>query len=284
MPYGRFFLITGLQVIAVILAFRFLAPDAYAHEVAQPGKIVLWTVLFGLPISLFEYLYHRYLLHSSVLPFLGVMHDAHSEHHGLTSVKAPVRPNEPERMVPVKSEYPIEHEHQEESMMFPPFAISIFFAIFFPLLAWPMKAIFPSEPVLMGLTIAVTLCYSLYELWHAVLHLPFERFWEPWMKKPLIGPIVKHAYAFHLMHHWRPTANQAVVGFWGFAIWDHLFRTHRRPENMPLNGAEVNYGDAQLNKPLWPISQLDKSQATLYKWSRRVEKGFSRLFHRKATQ
>jgi len=46
----------------------------------------------------------------------------------------------------------------------------------------------------------------------------------------------------------------------------------------------VNYTDAQLKKPLWPISQLDKSQASLYKWSRKVEKSILRMFSRKATQ
>ena len=39
------------------------------------------------------------------------------------------------------------------------------------------------------------------------------------------GKVWRHIYGFHLMHHWRPVSNLAVVGFWGFAIWDHIFHT-----------------------------------------------------------
>lgn len=167
-------------------------------------------------------------------------------------------------------------------MMFPTFALSIFYGIFMLLLGIPAALLFPGQPVFISLIVGVTLFYSSYELWHAVLHLPFERYWQPAMEHPRYGKLVRHVYGFHLMHHWRPTSNLAVVGFWGFALWDHLFRTHRRPENMPLDKAKVNFFDAQLKKPAWPIAWLDKLQGPFYRSSRRIEQLFSRLFLRKS--
>jgi hypothetical protein len=280
-PLVLFALAMAAQLLLALGLFALVAPGALRAEIAQPGAILLGTILLGLPLSLFEYLYHRYLLHSAVLPFLGSMHRAHGIHHGLTAVKAPVRPSEPERMVPVRSEFPVEHEHQEDSMMFPLWALAIFLGVFAILMALPIKLLFPGSPAFVATMFAVVLYYSAYELWHAALHLPFERYWKPWMENRRFGRAVRYAYGFHLMHHWRPTANLAVVGFWGFALWDHLFRTHRRPANMPLDGAQVSYVDAEMRKPRWPVALLDRWQAGLYRASRRVEGFAARVFLRR---
>lgn len=278
MPLARFIVAITAQLAAFLVLFALLLPRMFGAEIDQPWKILLWTFLFGVPLSLFEYLYHRYLLHSAVLPFMAAMHRAHSTHHGLTNVKAPVTPKEPSKLVPVESYFPVEQEHQEESMMFPLWSLPIFLAIFTILLAIPFKLVFPHEPVLVSLMLAVTLFYSGYELWHAVLHLPYEKFWKPLMEARWSKKLFRRLYSFHLMHHWRPTSNLAVVGFWGLALWDHTFRTHRRPERLPVDGAEVNYHDAKLAKPLWPIALLDKWQAGLYKNSRRFERFLARIF------
>jgi hypothetical protein len=245
--------------------------------------VLLWTVLLGLPLSLFEYLYHRYLLHSAILPFMASMHRAHSTHHGLTYVKAPVNPNEPAKLVPVRSEFPIEEDHQEESMMFPLYSLPIFVAVFMLLIGIPLKLLLPGQPVLLALVFAVTLYLVAYEVWHAVLHLPFERFWGPLLNGRWTKKLARHMYGFHLVHHWRPSSNLAIVGFWGVAVWDHAFLTHRRPERMPLDGAEVNYNDAKLRKPLWPIALFDRWQAGLYRASRAIERFLARIFLRRAS-
>lgn len=263
-------------------AFYLVAPHAFAAEKAQPWHVVLWTVLIGLPLSLFEYFYHRYLLHSAVLPFMAAMHRAHSTHHGLTYVKAPVNPKEPARLVEVKSEFPVEETHQEESMMFPLFSLPIFVAVFLILFALPLKLVFAGEPIILSLIFSVTAYYMAYEVWHAILHLPFERFWQPVLEARFTKRLFKRLYSFHLMHHWRPTSNLAIVGFWGVAVWDYAFKTHRRPERLPLNGAEVNYLDATLAKPLWPILILDRWQAEFYRASRRFERFLTRTFLQRA--
>ncbi len=277
-PFTKFFVVVGLQFVSAIGLFAWLFPNAFAAEIHHPWRVLLWTFMIGLPLSLFEYLYHRYLLHSAILPFMGSMHHAHRTHHGLTSVKAPVTPHEPSKMVEVDSEYPVEEEHQEESMMFPLYSLPIFMALFALLLTLPLKLIFPGQPVILGVLLSVTLNYSAYEVWHAILHLPFDRFWKPMLEGRYTSKLFKRMYGFHLMHHWRPTANLAIVGFWGVALWDHAFLTHRRPENLPLDGAEVNFHDAKLKKPLWPIALMDRWQAGLYKASRATERFFARIF------
>ncbi|RYG26530.1 hypothetical protein EON82_02940 [bacterium] len=283
-PFSRFFVAVSVQFAAILGLFALISPPAFRAEVGQPLSIFLWTVAIGLPLSLFEYLYHRYLLHSAVLPFMAAMHRAHSTHHGLTSVKAPVSPHEPARLVEVTSAYPVEEEHQEESMMFPLWSLPIFAFVFAILIALPLKSMLPQQPILVSTLLSVTAYYCAYEVWHAVLHLPFERFWRPAMEGRLFGPTVRRMYGFHLMHHWRPGANQAIVGFWGIALWDHAFRTHRRPERMPLSGAEVSYHDAALPQPLWPIAQLDRWKVGLYKASRTLERFLARVVLRRQTR
>lgn len=268
----------AVQLAAALGLIALIVPTAFSHEAHQPWRLVLWTAMFGVPLSLFEYMYHRYLLHSAVLPFMSAMHRAHSTHHGLTYVKAPVTPREPYKLVEVTSEFPVEEEHQEESMMFPLWSLPIFIAVFMLLMGVPLKLLFPAQPVLISLTLAVTLYYCSYEVWHAILHLPFERFWQPLLEGRVTKRLFKRLYGFHLMHHWRPTSNLAIVGFWGVALWDYAFRTHRRPERLPLDGAEVNYNDARLAKPLWPIALLDRWQAGLYKASRATERFLARVF------
>jgi len=280
--FGRFFLAISAQYAAAVALFAYIAPEAFRAETSSFWNVVYWVAILGLPLSLFEYLYHRYLLHSAVLPFLGSMHRAHSTHHGLTYVKAPVLPSEPAKLVEVRSEYPIEEEHQEESMMFPLWSFPIFVAIFLVLLALPLKLIFPGSPVILSLITSVVLYLSAYEIWHAILHLPYDRFWKPMMERRWSRRLFKRLYGFHLMHHWRPTSNLAIVGFWGIAVWDHVFRTHRRPERLPIDKAQVNYHDAELQKPLWPISSFDKWQAGMYKSARAIEKFLARMFLRRS--
>jgi len=275
-PFTFFFLAAVAQLGIVLLAFQLIAPRVLAAELGQVGAIVAWVILLGIPLSLFEYLYHRYLLHSAVLPFLGSMKHAHVTHHGLTNVKAPVRAAEPEKPATVKSEYPIEEVHQEESMMFPLYSGFVFEGIFLLLLGAPLKLLFPAQPVLLSVIVCVMLYYSAYEVWHAFLHLPFEKFWEPRMT----SRTVRRIYGFHLMHHWRPTANLAIVGFWGIAMWDYIFGTHHRPAHMPLNRAQVTYIDSTFRKPRWPISMFDRWQGGLAKASRRTEQFFAAIFLR----
>lgn len=275
-PVLRFSIITALQLAAALGVFYWLAPQTFLQEVSMPWMTLVWILVFGLPMSLFEYLYHRYLLHSSILPFMASQHRAHRTHHGLTNVKAAVTPKEPEQLAEVDSKYPILEEEQEESMMFPWYALPIFYVIFVGLLG-PVKFLFPGQPIIFSVIVATTLYLVGYEMWHAILHFPYDRFWKPLMQSRSLGKVTKHIYGFHLMHHWRPTTNLAVVGYWGVAVWDHVFRTHKRPEMLPLDKEQVRYVDCEIAQPRWPISQIDRWEKSMYKFSRSLEGFLARL-------
>jgi hypothetical protein len=116
------------------------------------------------------------------------------------------------------------------------------------------------------------------------MHMPYQEYWRRWIENPRYGGLVRYVYGFHLMHHWRPATNLAVVGLWGWAVWDHLFRTHHRPKHTPLVNAEVNYLDAKIPTPRWPISMLDRWQAGSYRWSRAVERWSNRVFLRRRVE
>jgi hemolysin III len=273
--------VTLLQLALALGAFWLIAPARFAQEMSSWWVLALWVVGIGVPLSLFEYLYHRYLLHSAVLPFMKVMHEEHAHHHGLTAVKAAVSPKDPEKTAPVKSEYPIEKKSQEKFMMFPWFSISIFFGLFLVMLALPLYFIFPGQPVIAAVLISSTLYYLSYEIYHAILHLPYEGHWRQGVEGKFKA-IIRPMYSFHLMHHWRPTANLAIVGLWGFALWDRVFNTFHRPHNLPVNKAMVNWADANIGKPYWPISMFDTWQAKLYKWSRKTERSLLGIFGKRS--
>jgi hypothetical protein len=273
-PFATFFAAAIGQLAVILAVYWLIAPYVFAAELSRPWLVVLWTIGLGIPVSLFEYFYHRYLLHSAVLPFMSSMSRAHITHHGLTNVKAPVKAHEPEKPATVNSQFPVEHEHQEESMMFPLYSGLIFVAVFMLIMGIPLKLIFFSQPILISTIFTVMLYYSLYEVWHALLHLPYDKYWGPLMKYK----IVRRVYGFHLMHHWRPVSNLAIVGFWGVALWDHVFGTHRRPERMPLHNAQVTYLDAKLRRPRWPVSMFDSWQGSWARFSRKAERFLARVF------
>ena len=277
-PLGSFAFAALAQLAIIFTIFRLIAPGVLRAELAEPWMILLWTFSLGLATSLFEYLYHRYLLHSSVLPFMNSMQRAHGAHHGLTNVQAPVKASDPEMLATVKSDFPVEEQHQEESMMFPLYSGLIFVAVFLIVLGIPLKLIFRGQPVLTSLIVTVMISYSAYEIWHALLHLPYERFWKPRLK----NRVFRRIYGFHLMHHWRPTSNLAIVGFWGLALWDYVFGTHRRPSRMPIDKQQVTYVDSRLRKPRWPISMFDRWQGGWARVSRRIERFLAMVFlHRR---
>jgi len=282
-PFLSFFLKQGCWVIAINVLFYFKYPSVFADEIRHWRLLFPWVLVLGLPLSLFEYLYHRYLLHNAVLPWMSVMNKLHQQHHGLTDVKADIHKSSPALFVEVDNQFAIESEPQQEAMKFPDYGLGIFYGIFLVVLALPIKLILPHVPAVLATIIAVTLYYIYYELWHAVLHFPYTRFWKPRLEKKWYSPLVRWSYGFHLMHHFRPTANLAVVGFWGVAVWDYFLKTHRRPKRLPLPNSKICYGDGVLPRPAWPLRILDRWQKPMAKWARRVDDRTKRLFKRPST-
>lgn len=281
LPLALLIFCTLIQTASLIGLYSVVAGSMFHKELSSGWLIGLWAFGLGIPLSLFEYLFHRYLLHSALVPFLASMHRSHRTHHDLTYVKAPVNPREPSKPVPVRSEFPIEHSHQEESMMFPLYSTVIFSLFFVLTLGLPLKLLLPGAPIILALLIAVPVYLVFYEVWHAILHMPLEKFWQPLMDSKWSSKPIRRLYGFHLMHHWRPNANLAIVGFWGFAVWDHVFRTYSLPERIPLEGQSVTFEDSVLPGARWPISAIDKISPVLFKASRRLESFLGRVFLRR---
>jgi len=254
------------------MLFWVFFPSMFFEEIHQPGLLIGLAILFGIPLSLFEYLYHRYFLHHAVLPFLSKMHKAHNEHHGLTSVKAPVNPKQEDLKVHVVNNYAIESIPQKESMMFPGYGISIFQCIFILTIGLPLKLIWPHLPVILATITSVTVMYVAYEVWHAILHFPYTKYWKPLLEgNKWYSSSIRRSYGFHLIHHFRPKTNLAIVGLWGFPLWDYLGRTRIGPKVLPLPGSKICYIDGIVPRPSWPIRVMDAWQTPMYKWSRRVD-------------
>ncbi len=280
-PFVWFVVSVVVNLAAAIYLYWLWANKALTAEYVMPSYSVLgWTVVLGLPLSLFEYLYHRYLLHHPTLPYLERMCNSHKNHHGLTNVTTSVKKAEG-GLVPVDNRYPIECKEQEASMHFPLYSMVIFHGVFGILLALPLKLIFPGQPILLATITAVTVYFVWYEVWHMVQHLPYSKYWEPLLAR---SAIIRRVYNFHLVHHFRQNMNMAVVGFYGFAIWDHVFRTCYRMAKLPVKGARVPLGDAISKlEPRWPISMVDSWKAPMQRWSRRVEERTRKLFGIKKT-
>lgn len=274
-PYLRFAFAVIVHLLAVLAIYWWVSPGVFKQELDHGVVGVLFaTFLVGLPLSLFEFGYHRYLLHSAVLPFLKSMNFAHGRHHGLTNVTLDRQgaPKDDPGPHPVKNKYAIEESYQEESMMFPLYSLAIFYPIFGILVALPLKLLFPGQPFILATLIAVTLYVCWYEIWHMIQHLPYSRFWKPLLYESRFQKMWRWIYNFHLVHHFLRMMNMAVVGFWGFAIWDHVFKTCYRMRTLPVPGARVlltEKNDAP--HPVWVIGKVDSWQSAMCSWSRRVE-------------
>lgn len=280
-PWLSFVISVVLNAAAALAVFRFTAPTRFAYELNFSWWQVAVTVFaLGLPLSLFEYLYHRYLLHADVLPFMRASFRAHSAHHGLTYVRASVHKHEPTKLAPVASDYAVERKEQEQSMMFPYYSLPIFYGVFVIILGLPILLVASKTPLFLSLWITVTAYFVGYEVWHAILHLPFNKVWRPRLYGSRYKRVWQYVYGFHLMHHLRFPCNESVVGFWGIALWDHLMGTLRRPQRLPLPGESITYEDAKLPIPRWPVRLCDRWQKPMSAWSRHIEE-LGRLFLRR---
>lgn len=278
-PGGRFALAVAAQIVLMIWGFAYWRPATFHTELQAAPWLLLWVPVFSLFLSGVEYAYHRYFLHEKPITILKSMCDAHRHHHGLTSVTARVLATQPDQPVPVSSQYAIEHKDQEEDMMFPLYALSIFFVLFVPL-ALVLKLVLPSQPLVLAMVIAIVISYVGYEVLHAILHLPFERFWKPRLYDSPHRRFYQAIYGPHLVHHYRVKTNMAVFGFFGYPIWDKLLKTYVELAVMPLPGAYITYRQSQ-HQPGKLISWFDSlierlEQSRLKRFKRRELRRYNR--------
>lgn len=252
--HAYFFTVCVLQTIAWFLIVYFpmnwLFPGTWDRQLAAGvGRIALTVVCAHLFMCFFEYFFHRYVLHVVALDFLAPFARKHRHHHGLTHVVGVESVETGE--VTVRNKYPIVEPEQHESAVFPMYALVSFWGLFTPplvLLQWLM----PHAPILIGGYLGVAWSYWLYETWHAVEHLPYDKVWGP-LTSGRLGWFFRPVYGFHLMHHYEPKANEAISGFFCLPLADLTFGTFRLPRKLPLHGEPL---DPEVNNPVRPIPPI----------------------------
>lgn len=254
------------QLAAILLALRFLLPRVWHSQftLGWPG-IVLTFAGVHLILAFFEWAFHRYVLHSIVSSPLAIFAKAHRNHHGLTSIRLQPVTAGSDRYV--LNEYPIIEEEQFEDSAFPWWAYLGFLAWFSPLLIG-LQLIFPTAPFILGGILAVTFSMSLYEILHAVEHLPYE-WWKRATEHPRFGGMWSKIYGFHHMHHANVSCNEAISGFFGLPIPDWVMGTYHQPKELLLEGRVATAKDFAVPRPPRIVQWLDG-------WARKRESNLRR--------
>ncbi|MEW5884141.1 MAG: hypothetical protein AB1725_07950, partial [Armatimonadota bacterium] len=139
---------TAVWLVGNFFLWRWLRPDIAEAQITS----TFWVVLGCFAVAhafmgLFEYFFHRYVLHSVFWRPLAPMKRKHTEHHSLTHVRELKHKQDDEGNVEVRNRYPIVTPEQIESSAFPGYALVSFLLLFSgPLIAAQM--LLPGLPIL----------------------------------------------------------------------------------------------------------------------------------------
>jgi hemolysin III len=249
------------QYAALMVVFRFALPKVWAAQFAA-GWLPVVLVFLGMHLFMcfFEWAFHRYVLHAMVSRPLNTFASAHRSHHGLTPIKLQPASEGSDRYV--LNRYPITEEEQHQDSAFPWWALAAWWLLFTPLLALLQWAL-PSLPVLFGGYAAITWSMFLYEILHAIEHLPYE-WWKRATEHPRFGSVWRQIYGFHHMHHANIGCNEAISGFFGLPVADWAFGTYHQPKELLLEGRVATAKDFAVPPPPALVRRLDE-------WARKRE-------------
>lgn len=249
------------QLAALMLILRFAAPAVWERQFAS-GWLPIVTVFLAMHLFMcfFEWAFHRYVLHSVTAKWLATFAQSHRNHHGLTSIR--LHPAAPGSDRYVLNEYPITGEEQYEDSAFPAYALAAFWLIFSPLLIG-LQWLLPAQPILIGGYAAITFSMALYEILHAIEHLPYD-WWKRATEHPTFGGMWRKIYGFHHMHHANVSCNEAISGFFGLPIADWVFGTYHQPKELLLEGRVATAKDFAVPTPPPLVRWLDN-------WARKRE-------------
>lgn len=250
-----------VQFSLLLLAFRFLLPGVWAHQISA-GIPALLGCFVGVHLFLcfFEWVFHRYVLHAVTTPWLLWFARGHRSHHGHTPIKLQPVAEGSDRYI--LNRYPIMEESQYEDSAFPVYSIVAFWALFTPLLLL-FQWMLPSLPVMLGGYAAITFSMCLYEILHAIEHYPYE-WWKHATEHPRFGVMWTKLYGFHHMHHANVSCNEAISGFFGLPIADWAFGTYHQPRELLLEGRVATAKDFAVPPPPGWVQRLDA-------WARKRE-------------
>ena len=217
-----------------ILAF--LAPSVWRAQLAAPWWMLAIVILGAhCAAGVFEFFFHRYVLHAPLLPFLSRFYKQHTLHHALTRVGfQKAKRGQPAMPYLVENHYPIEHEKQFEASYFPWYTLAIFVGLGCIAFA-PAQWLLPQYPIFLGGFIGITFSLCLYEIIHAIEHWP-QTTWDRLVTEPTTGPFWRKAYAFHLRHHADIRCNEAISGIFGLPLPDLILGTYIDPETLYTHG------------------------------------------------
>ena len=276
LAFPLFTVFIALHPLAAFAFIRFFFPATWNAQVsAGPVAIILATLACNLVICFGEFLFHRYMLHSNSINFLGRFCFSHLHHHKLTSIKFPGDH--------VESHYPITDIEHDDAATFPPYALVAFMVFLTPILS-VIAFSFPNTPILIGGLLAISIAHYLYETIHVAHHTPYETFWKSRIEWPVFGTTWKKIYGFHQAHHANYKCNMNIAGFYGVPLADLVLGTYEQPAVLLNDGAPATkqLAAALTKTPRWPISAMD--QALLKRRKRMVREQEARTAARRATE
>jgi len=262
-----FLFTVGVSLAGVVGLLKLVAPNFVWH--AQLGATWWRFAAAFLAIHLLncfiEYVFHRYVLHKPVVPFLSRFYRQHTLHHSLTRIGK--RFTAAGREVPfVENIYPVTEPEQGEASFFPWYTLAIFAAIVTPLLALLQWAA-PAYPWFFGGYAALAFSLALYEIFHAIEHWPFEK-WAPLIEHPQLGWFWRKVYSFHLRHHAVIDCNEAISGFFTLPVFDWVFGTFILPKSLYADGSEWTATEFTSPRPVALIRWCDAKTDALVKHRR----------------
>lgn len=265
----RFLAIVTLSLAGLVLLFWLVAPAAIwsAQISTHAVPFVAAFLAIHLVTCFIEYVFHRYVLHKPVVPFLSRFYRQHTLHHSLTRIGK--RYTAAGREVPfVENVYPVTQPEQGEASFFPWYTLLIFGAILTPMLA-VLQWLVPSGPWFFAGYGALAFALALYEIFHAIEHWSFER-WSPLIEHPQFGWLWRKVYSFHLRHHAVIDCNEAISGFFTLPVFDWIFGTFLLPKSLYVDGSEWTAAEFVSPRPCALIRWCDEKSESLVK-GRRVQ-------------
>jgi len=252
---SRFTLLVALQIVVLYAGYHAFFPQLWARQLsAGVPAFVLVFLAVHLFLCLFEWVFHRYVLHGVTARWLKKFALEHRHHHSLTPIRLRPLAEGSDRFI--LNEYPITHETQYESSAFPAYALVAFWALFTPLLVG-LQFLMPRLPILLAGYAAIAWSMMLYEILHAIEHWPYE-WWRRATEHPRAGAFWRLLYGFHLMHHANIGCNEGIGGFFGFPIADWCFGTYHQPKELLLEGRKATAKDFAVRAPHRFVRWLDR--------------------------
>lgn len=253
---------------------KLAAPDAVWQAQLSGGAVRFAAAFLVVHLlnCFLEFVFHRYVLHKPVVPFLSRFYRQHTLHHSLTRIGK--RYTAAGREVPfVENIYPVTQPEQGEASFFPWYTLAVFAGIYTPLLAI-LQALAPAFPWFFAGFAAIAFSLALYEIFHAIEHWAFER-WAPLIEHPRFGGFWRKVYSFHLRHHAVIDCNEAISGFFTLPVADWVCGTFVLPKTLYADGSEWTATEFTSPRPRALIRWCDEKSAALVAERRRTARAES---------